>query len=133
MDGRDRRYGNGAMSRALADHLGVLEQALREAVVRDRIGAIRSMDILLGCREATLEPMVEAVLRQVDVLFGVGRHQLHRIGGDPHLLLLGAWAQGQLATISAGRIEGREYLDLIVLGSKGSMTHRWTGDHDAAL
>lgn len=118
---------------SLTERLAALQLVLRQAIDQRRIGTIRSIDVLLRSRGLDIDAMVDLALAQADAVFGTNRQCLRRIASGSDVLLLGNWTQGQIATISVGLTDGRELVDIVILGSEGSLAHRWTGGDDEAL
>lgn len=109
-----------------AQRLDEVGRAVRRALREDRIGMPRAIHWLVRGPQGTA--LLDDMLSHIDTVFDCPRRDVRSVDGSGCRLVLAHWAGGQTATLSAAYGERAGLIDLVVLGSRGSLVYRDTGE-----
>lgn len=106
--------------------LDELGSAIRLALREDRIGLPRAIHWLVRGPQGTA--LIDGILGCIDTIFDCPRGDVRSVDGPRCRLILARWVGGQTATLSAAYGERAGLIDLVVLGSRGSLVYRDIGE-----
>ena len=113
----------------MADHLGALQQVVQEAIDDERLGQPQFLRCVARAQEGgSLDSSLEALASMGEAWFGAPAASRTRRGDGSGAFLteMSTWDKGQgaLITVSATGGGGTADIDLMVVGSRGTLYHR---------
>ena len=109
-------------------NMSALRQVVQEAVDQERLGQPQFLRcIARSSDESDLARSLDEWIALGEAWFGAPVAQRHRIGQESgvHLTEMAKWATGQaaLVTVSATISDGTPDIDLMLIGSRGTLYH----------
>ena len=113
----------------MADHLEALQQVVQEAIDDERLGQPQFLRCVARAPEGgSLDALLETVASMGESWFGAPAASRTRRGEGSGVFLteVSTWDKGQgaLITVSATGGSGTADIDLMVVGSRGTLYHR---------